>query len=224
MPAMTKVSPRWYVAVAAVIAVTSAVGCGHSKPSNATPAPTGIPSAVAEKMSGPTACDRTAGSQGGGPWTIVMPGTLCGLPADTSANARRNGQALVQTETISFSSGAHPGIGTAQSSAFGSWVTPIGVPVYRSISATGFTGQFNPSIALKTLETSGPAYRKISPGPHGGVMACRLSSGGSESCAFATTTTAGAFTLGDTSGQLTKGSRAATIATEIRDALEAPAR
>lgn len=221
---MKNVSPRWYVAAAAMIAAVSVAGCGHAKPATGAGAatPAGIPSAVAEKMLSPTACDTSAQNQSGSAWSISMPRTLCGLPADTSPDARKNGDALVQTETISLSDSLHPGIGTVKSSASGAWVTPDGLSAWRSITATGFTGQFSPSTALKVMETSGSSYHKVSPGPHGGVMACGISGGGTESCAFATTTTVGEFTLGDTSGELNKGGNADSIATEIRDALEAP--
>lgn len=218
---------RKRIAVAAsVIAVAAvAAGCSHSTSGGTaqSASPTAIPSAVAAKMTSPTACDNSAQNQSGSTWKIVMPRTLCGLPADNSPDARQNGQALLQTETLSFSSGVHPGIGTEKSSASGAWVTPSGVSPYRSINATGFTGSFNPSIVLKVLETSGAKYHTVSPGPHGGQLACSVSSGGTESCAFATSETAGAFTLGDTSGELDKGSHTNAIAAEIRDALEAPA-
>lgn len=217
---MKNVSPRWYVAVAATIAALSVAGCGQAKPSGANPTPAGIPSAAAEKMLSATACDISA-QKTSEAWKIEMPRTLCGLPADASDNARKNGNALLQTETISLS--VHAGAGTVKSGAAGAWVTPSGLTAWRDITATGFTGQFDPKTALKVMETSGSAYHEVSPGPHGGVMACGVSGGGTESCAFATTTTVGQFTLGDTSGELSKGGNADATATEIRDALEAPA-
>lgn len=216
--------PRLAAAVTVAAAAFAAAGCSHAASGgNAQPSPTGIPSAEAAKMTSPTACDSSARNQGGSAWKIAMPATLCDLPADTSPAAKQNGQSLLQTETISFNSGVYPGLGTARSSASGAWVTPSGVTPYRSITAAGFTGSFKPSVVMKVLENSGKGYRTLSPGPHGGQLACLVSGGGTESCAFATSTTAGSFTLSDTSGDLTKGSRTDTIATEIRDALEAPA-
>lgn len=221
---------RWRTAAAAaLIAAVPAVlaGCGTAEKlgqaahdGGPSAGPRATPSASVNPL-GPDACNvPSPAGAGSGSWRIVMPSTVCGMQADTNVGDKQSGEGLVQVEQSSFDGDLYPGIGTARPGTYGSWNTPSGLGVYRSIIATGFDGSFNPKIAMPALEDGGGTYRPVPAGPHGGVMACATSDG-ALSCAWATTTTAGMFELSDTSGQLISGSRADKVAVDVRDVLEA---
>jgi hypothetical protein len=165
-----------------------------------------------------------------GPWKIVLPRVLIGLPQDTRpANVAAEQEGISSEESLfslyRITGGPDPGKYT---SAFArNWDTQNRQPgaPSRYVIFVGFNGTFKTSAAFSQLEnlaSSNPGgpdpFRKVAAGPHGGLMACEADSGAAR-CVWASPTTIGDVTIADTSGELTRDNGAAT-AVEIRDVLE----
>jgi hypothetical protein len=179
--------------------------------------PAAAPGPLPSSALGPSAC-VTAGrpAAASGPWRLVSPRKVCGLPRDTSAQSQQASQELVSaTEGLLDVSN----VGQETSSIAGAWETPNGTPnVYRSVTFVGFEGTFKPAAAVRTLIAGSGTVRSMPPGPHGGVMACATQYG-SPTCVWATSTTLCEIQIIDTTRELV-GANTAANAVRIRDVLE----
>jgi hypothetical protein len=168
---------------------------------------------------------RPAG--GTGPWKLVTPRTLCGLPQNNSAQQQETGQGLLglTEENLFGPLAVLPDVGNETSAFATSYNTPDRLGVYRYVNVLAFNGTFNPTTAVHALATAdensdipGNVFHSVPAGPHGGVMECAPSYT-AEECVWATSTTLGDITIDDTSNELT-GDHTDTNAIRIRDALE----
>jgi hypothetical protein len=209
------------VLVAVTIAACSSAGShaasGPSASSPPSPRPLATPSSSSSE--GPLAC-VTAGkpAQGSGPWKLVAPATLCGLPEQTTGQYVQSGQSLagLDKEVLKIDN-AGP-VTSEFSAAYQSPPTPN---FDRSVTVVGFVGTFKAAAALNALELPGQTYTSVPPGPHGGTMACSGENDGGN-CVWVTPTTVCEITISDSTRQLLDANIAAN-AVRIRDALEAPA-
>jgi len=182
--------------------------------------PAAAPGLLPASALGPSACVTAGRPAGAGPpWKLMTPRKLCGLPQETSAQARESGQALVSADeglmTVT-------NVGQETSSVSGAWHTPNGVPnIYRSVTFVGFEGTFEPAAVVSVLLAGQGTPRSVPPGPHGGVMTCATQYR-SQTCVWATPTTVGEMQVIDTTGELV-GANTGVNAIRIRDALELPA-
>jgi hypothetical protein len=209
------------VLVAVTIAACSSAG-SHAAPGPSASSPQS-PHAVTTPSSsiseGPLAC-VTAGksAQGSGPWKLVAPSKLCGLPVQTSSEYVQSGQSLASLDKIVLKM---QNAGTVTSTVTAAWQSPRTPNFDRGITFVGFEGTFKLAAALNALELPGETYTSVAPGPHGGTMACSGENDGGN-CVWATSTTVCEITISDSTRQLL-GSNIAANAVRIRDALEAPA-
>ena len=210
-----------FLLVAALLAACSSAA-GHpaaSRPSASVPA---TPSAAS--ADGPLACVSTAKPAGGsGPWKLVPPSVLCGLPEETSAQYVQSGQSLASEDKLLLSMhNAGPVTSTVTAMYQGLSTAAQRATSFRSVSVVGFDGSFQTAAALSALEEQPEyTYTNASPGPHGGTLAC-ANIEGSENCVWATATTVCEITILDPTGELI-GANSAANAVRIRDALEVPA-
>jgi hypothetical protein len=178
---------------------------------------------------GPSACVlKGAPPTGSGPWKVIQPTTLCGLPADNSPQSTEGDQeSLTSTELVfdPVSGQANPGHETSAISV--SYQIPNGANFERFVNVVAFTGTFNVQAAVSELaqldtnpDISGNVFKSVPPGPHGGLMECSPVVT-NEECVWGTATTLGQFTLADTLNQLT-GANTPANAIRIRDAIEVP--
>jgi hypothetical protein len=173
---------------------------------------------LAKSALGPSACVAAGRPAGGsGPWTLVAPRTLCGLPPDNSAQYDQGGQALASEYKILLSM---DGGGSAKSTVTLEYQSPPIPNFGRSINLVGFEGKFQPAAAVSVIEEGGYSYSNLPPGPHGGALAC-ANVEGTENCVWATSTTLCSINIIDTTGELL-GANIGVNAVRIRDALEAP--
>jgi hypothetical protein len=105
-------------------------------------------------------------------------------------------------------------------------VTSTSSSDFKAIGFIGYDGTFNPAAVIKYERTQLRSTRMVNAGPHGGEMMCgyNTSSGTDASeCVWVTPTTFGQvqFVVGQS---LVKYGGAATLALEVRDAVEVPAR
>jgi hypothetical protein len=221
------------IAASSVLVVPAIVGCssagqpGSSHPSSGTPSPSAAKTSagpastnapVTGSALGPSACVAAGRPAGGsGPWKLISPRTLCGLPLFDSAQYVQSGQSLAAMDKMLFSMNNVGPVTTTVTLTYQSPKTPN---FYRSVAFVGFEGTFRPASALSAIEVSGYTYTSEPPGPHGGRMACAKTSGAWD-CAWATPTTVCDIEILDTTGDLI-GANIAVNAVRIRDALEAP--
>ena len=203
------------IAVVACSPAASKPAGPHPSPSKPSPsASTGLSAAAM----GPSACvtaDRsTAGS---GPWTLIAPHTVCGLPLDNSSDYQQSGQVLAGEYKLLLSM---DGGGSPTSTVTLEYQSPRIPNFYRSISVVGFEGKFRPAVAVRVIEEEGYSYSNLPPGPHGGALAC-ANVEGTENCVWATSTTLCSLSIIDLSRELL-GANVAANAVRIRDAVEAP--
>jgi hypothetical protein len=186
----------------------------------------GLPSTA----SGPSACVLAGSPSGGsGPWKLVKPTTLCGMPQDTTPGGLQADQELLSATQLIFNPLAgQPSMGNETSGFAVSYEVPEHLGFTRYVNFVGFDGTFNPQVAVSSLaqqdenpDIPGNVFHPVPAGPHGGAMECAPSYS-AEECIFATSTTLGDMMIDDTLGQLT-GSHTGTNAIRIRDALEVPA-
>jgi hypothetical protein len=204
-----------FVALIVLIGFLAATKTASSSP------PASKPSAHASASSalGPLACVTAVAPAGGsGPWKLVTPRALCGLPQQNSAQAQQTGQALASEDNTLIGLN---NAGSVTSTITMDYQSPQGIPnFYRSVTFVGFEGRFQPAAAASAIQESGYTYHSMPPGPHGGAMAC-ADIYGSEDCVWATSTTACEFQIMDTTRELL-GANFAANAVRIRDALEVP--
>jgi hypothetical protein len=199
-------------------------GCSPaaSKPASPHPSPSASKSsastALAKTALGPSACVTAARPTGGsGPWKLVPPPTLCGLPVQTSEQYLQTAQGLASIDKILFSMN---NVGPVTSTVTATYQSPPIPNFSRSVAFVGFEGTFHPAAAASVLEGTTYTYTAVPPGPHGGAMGC-ANEEGTEQCVWATSTTLCEIQILDSTGELTGASLAAN-AIRIRDALEAP--
>jgi hypothetical protein len=168
---------------------------------------------------GPSACVTAGQTAGGsGPWKLISPQVLCGLPLFDSAQYVQSGQSLASIDKMLFSMN---NVGSVTATVTLTYQSPKTPNFYRSVAFVGFEGTFKPAAALSALEQQGYTYTSEPPGPHGGMLACGQTSGPWD-CVWATRTTVCDIEILDTTGELI-GANVAVNAVRIRDALEAPA-
>jgi hypothetical protein len=220
---------RGGIAVTGVVVVMVAlVGCGGSGGSpHGQNSPGSSPSNGASTAS---ACVLSGGSAAGsGPWKVVEPRTLCGLPVDNSpVSTEAEQQSLTATELVFSPVGGQANPGTETSAFSVGYQIPSSANFDRFINVVAFNGTFNMQAAVSALaqldtnpDIPGNVFKSVPPGPHGGLMECAPSYS-AEECVFGTSTTLGQFEIDDTLHELT-GASTATNAVRIRDALEVPA-
>jgi hypothetical protein len=209
------------VLVAVTIAACSSAGShaasGPSASSPPSPRPLATPSASSSE--GPLACVTSGkAAQGSGPWKLVAPSKLCGLPVQTSAEYVQSGQSLagLDKEVLKIAN-----VGPVTSEFSAAWQSPRTPNFDRGITFVGFEGTFKPAAALNALEVPGETYTNVAPGPHGGVMACSGENDGGN-CVWATTTTVCEVTISDSTRQLLDANIGVN-GVRIRDALEVSA-
>lgn len=225
-PSRRRRSPAWLGVrgglVVLALVTMSACGSSGSAPRPAASGP--------RPGYGPSACVvKGLAATGNGPWKVVQPTTLCGLPVDSSAQSTEGDQeALTSTELVfdPVSGQANPGHETSAISV--SYQIPSSASFERFVNVVAFTGTFNEQAAVSELaqldtnpDISGNVFKSVPPGPHGGLMECSPVVS-NEECVWGTATTLGQFTLADTLNQLT-GANTAANAIRIRDAIEVPA-
>lgn len=203
-----------------VVAACSAAASSH--PSASRPSPSASkPSAstsLAKSALGPSACVTAARPTGGsGPWKLVPPPTLCGLPEQTSAPYLQTAQGLASVDKILFSMN---NVGPVTSTITATYQSPQTPNFSRSVAFVGFEGRFRPAAAVSVLEGTAYTFTSVPPGPHGGAMGC-ANEEGTEDCVWATSTTLCDVEIIDTTGELL-GANIGVNAVRIRDALEAP--
>jgi hypothetical protein len=223
-------SRRWLgiatgsVVVAFVVVACSSASSSHpsaGKPSLSVPSvgalsPGAVPTPSANSADGPLAC-VTAGQSaaGSGPWKLVTPPALCGLPEQTTAQAQQSGQSLAGTDKALLSM---DNVGPV-TSTIAAIYQGARAASFRSVSVVGFDGRFRPAAALSAVEEQPEyTYTSVPPGPHGGMMAC-ANIEGSEDCVWATSTTVCDITIIDPTGELI-GANTGANAVRIRDVLE----
>jgi hypothetical protein len=214
--------------VVAIVSCSSAGQPGPSPPSSGTPSPSAAKTAagpastnapVTGSALGPSACVTTSSATAGsGPWKLISPRTLCGLPLFDSAQYVQSGQSLASMDKMLFSMN---NIGPVTATVTLTYQSPKTPNFYRSVAFVGFEGTFRPAAALSAMEQPGYTYASEPPGPHGGMLACAKTSGPWD-CVWATPTTVCDIEILDTTGDLI-GANIAVNAVRIRDALEAPA-
>jgi hypothetical protein len=217
-------SPLWLGArggiVAAALVALGACGTSSTPPRHS--------AASGERPGyGPSACVVKGAPATGssGPWKVVQPTTLCGLPADNSPqSASADQEALSGTELVFDPvDQANPGHETSAFSV--SYQIPSGANFERFVNVVAFNGTFNTQAAVSELaqldtnpDIPGNVFKSVPPGPHGGLMECSPVVN-NEECVFGTPTTLGQFTIADTLNELT-GANTPANAIRIRDALE----
>jgi hypothetical protein len=191
---------------------------GSGSPAASTAAPNAL---------GPSACvTASKASSQAGPFKLVSPHTLCGLPQNNSQAEQSAGGEMVSAvegDLQNVNGGPNYGQQTSWVSQ-GYQIPQNAAGVYRSISFTGLMGTFNPQAAASAVESSvasGYTFTSVPPGPNGGVMACGALNSTSENCVWSTPTTLGLIMIIDTTKQLT-GTNIAANALRIRDVLEVP--
>jgi hypothetical protein len=166
----------------------------------------------------PSACVTSSRSTAGsGPWTLIAPQTVCGLPLDNSSDYQQGGQTLAGEYKMLLTL---DGGGSPKSTVTLEYQSPRVRNFYRSINIVGFEGRFRPALAVRVIEEEGYSYSNLPPGPHGGALAC-ANVEGSENCVWATSSTLCSMSIIDLSHELLGASIAAN-AVRIRDAVEAP--
>jgi hypothetical protein len=203
------------VALAACSSAASKPVAPHPSPSRPSPSAS---SGLSASAMGPSACvtaDRPAA--GSGPWTLISPRTVCGLPLDNSSDYQQSGQVLAGEYKLLLNM---DGGGTPKSTVTLEYQSPRIPNFYRSISVVGFEGRFRPAVAVRVIEEEGYSYSNLPPGPHGGALAC-ANVEGAENCVWATSTTLCSLSIIDLSHELLGASIAAN-AVRIRDAVESP--
>ncbi len=213
--------------VAAVSACSSAGQPSSSRPPASTPPPSAkpldtVPSTTAPVTGsalGPLAC-VTAGRQAGGsgPWKLISPRTLCGLPQFDSAQYVQSGQSLASMDKMLF---GMDNVGPVTATVTLTYQSPKTPNFYRSVAFVGFEGRFRPAAAINAMELPSYTYTSEPPGPHGGMLACGRTQGAWD-CVWATPSTVCDVEILDTTGELI-GANIGVNAVRIRDALEAPA-
>ena len=221
------------IAVGGVLVVTVAAACSSagqpssSRPPARTPSPSAKPSAgalsttapVTGSALGPSACVTAARPAGGnGPWKLLSPRALCGLPLFDSAKYVQSGQSLASMDKMLFSMN---NVGSVTTTVTLTYQSPRTPNFYRSVAFVGFEGTFRPAAALSAIELTGYTYTSEPPGPHGGMLACGRTSGAWD-CVWATHSTVCDIEVLDTTGELI-GANIGANAVRIRDAIEAPA-
>jgi hypothetical protein len=223
------------VAAAAIVLVVAAVAPGKSpRPASSTsasktPSASKRPSASAPNDTGPSAC--AAASQAGqgsqaGPWRLLSPSTLCGLPQNNSPQELSASQGMASALESDLDNFNGQNFGQETSDVSVGYQIQHGFGIYRSVTFTGLEGTFRPRAAASAVESGldfGQHYTftSVPPGPHGGVMACGGEYPDSEDCVWATRTTLCVIMIIDTTRELV-GSSIAANAVRIRDVLEVP--
>jgi hypothetical protein len=203
------------IALVACSSAASKPPAPHPSPSK--PSPSASTSLSASAM-GPSACVTSSRpTAGSGPWTLVTPQTVCGLPLDNSSDYQQGGQTLAGEYKMLLTM---DGGGSPKSTVTLEYQSPRVPNFYRSINIVGFEGRFRPALAVRVIEEEGYSYSNLPPGPHGGALAC-ANVEGSENCVWATSTTLCSMSIIDLSHELLGASIAAN-AVRIRDAVEAP--
>jgi hypothetical protein len=205
------------VVILAVVIVVVAVKPGRSGTAG-DPKPSSSPAAAGTLN--PSACTPPPGhlAAGGGPWRLVQPATICGIPLDSALGQVAQGE--LSLDQVLFS----PGYGATnigketsgvafQAAAYGS--------LQLSVEVVGFNGVFNPSVAVSAfVSLDQGTFHSMPAGPHGGELECAPSStAGNPVCIFGTSTTLGEITfvsLGQNPGSRNLGSEA----TAVREAVE----
>lgn len=215
--------------VAIVVAACSSAGSkpaaphpSASKPSPSAAASSAGPPSTSAPVTGsalgPSACVTAGRPAGGtGPWKIVSPQALCGLPLFDSAQYKQSGQTVASLDKIIINM---DDVGSVTSTVTLTYQAPQTPNFYRSVAFVGFEGSFRPAAAVSAMEQPGYTYTREPPGPHGGVLACAHVSGPWD-CLWATSTTVCDIQIIDTTGELL-GANIGVNAVRIRDALEAP--
>lgn len=227
---MTDHSVRGGIIVIGVIVMGVALAaCGSSGSAHGHNSPGSTPGGQANSASGPSACvvNGSPGT-GSGPWKVVQPTTLCGLPVDKSpASLAASQQSLTATELVFDPVGGQPNPGSETSAFSVGYQIPSSANFERFINVVAFSGTFNQPAAVSELaqldtnpDIPGNVFKSVPPGPHGGLMECAPSFT-AEECVFGTSTTLGQFTIEDTLKELT-GAATPANAVRIRDALEVP--
>jgi len=211
----------------AVVACSSAGQPSSSRPSASTPPPSAKPTDTAPSTTapvtgsalGPSAC-VTAGQPAGGsgPWKLISPRTLCGLPLFDSAQYAQSGQSLASMDKMLF---GMDNVGPVTATVTLTYQSPKTPNFYRSVAFVGFEGRFRPAAAINAMELPSYTYTSEPPGPHGGMLACGRTEDAWD-CVWATPSTVCDIEILDTTGELI-GANIGVNAVRIRDALEAPA-
>jgi hypothetical protein len=216
--------------VVSSVVIVLAVGltaCGRSgtAPGRSSPGPSasGGSGGLPGSASGPSACvTRDQPAEGSGPWKVVQPKALCGLPADNSPEGTEASQEALSSTKLVFSpvSGqANPG--TERSGFAVGYQIPSSYNFERFINVVAFNGRFRPHVAVSELaQLDTGSFHTVPSGPHGGLMECAPSYN-NQVCIFGTSATLGQFTIADTLNELT-GANTPVNAIRIRDALEGP--
>jgi hypothetical protein len=222
------------VAIAAIVLLVVAAAPGKSpRPASSTsasktPSAPKHPSASAPDETGPSACAAAGqpSTQAGqaGPWKLLSPSTLCGLPQNTSPQELSASQGMVSALESDLDNFNGQNFGRETSDVSVGYQIQHGLGIYRSVSFTGLEGTFRPRAAASAVESGldfGQRYTftSVPPGPHGGVMACGGEYPDSEDCVWATRTTLCVIMILDTTRELV-GSSIAANAVRIRDVLE----
>jgi hypothetical protein len=202
--------------------VVAACSSAASKPTSPHPSPSKPSQSASGGLSasamGPSACVTSSRSTANsGPWTLVAPRTVCGLPLDDSADYQQSGQVLAGEFKLLLTM---DGGGSPKSTVTLEYQSPQTPNFYRSINIVGFEGRFQPAAAVSVIEEQGYTYTNLPPGPHGGALAC-ANTEGSENCVWATSTTLCSVDIIDISRELLGASIAAN-AVRLRDAVEVP--
>ena len=220
------------IAVGSVLVATALVACSSagqqssSRPPASTPSPSAKASAggpsttapVTGSALGPSACVPAGQPAGGsGPWKLLSPRSLCGLPLFDSAQYVQSGQSVASMDKMLFSMN---NVGPVTATVTLTYQSPKTPNFYRSVAFVGFEGRFRPAAAINAMELPSYTYTSEPPGPHGGMLACGRTQGAWD-CVWATPSTVCDIEILDTTGELI-GANIGTNAVRIRDALEAP--
>jgi hypothetical protein len=208
------------VLVAFVVVACSPAARQPASPHPSSPSASKPPAStsLAKSALGPSACVTAARPTGGsGPWKVVPPPTLCGLPEQTSAQYLQTARGLASIIKVLLSIS---NVGPVTSTITATYQSPQTPNFNRSLAFVGFEGTFRPAAAVSVVEGTAYTFTSVSPGPHGGAMGC-ANEEGTENCVWATSTTLCEIQILDSTGELL-GANVGVNAVRIRDALEVP--
>ncbi len=160
---------------------------------------------------------------GSGPWKLVQPSTVCGIPISQDAAFTQIAQTELQGAELAFTIPGGFGHYT-NGVAFQAMYPDINSPgPYLSVQVFGFNGTFtNVTAAVKALESDdGETFYTVPAGPHGGVMQCAQDSDDQiQECVFGTSTTLGDIQFAFQNLSIPAGISADASAISVRNAVE----
>jgi hypothetical protein len=162
---------------------------------------------------------------GSGPFKLVQPAAVCGIPISQNADFNQIAQTELQGAELAFSDPG--GFGNYTNGlAFQAMYPNFNSPgPYLSIQVFGFNGTFtNVSAAVKAIESDDfETFYTVPAGPHGGVMQCAEdTTDETQECVFGTSTTLGDIQFAFQNLSIPAGISADASAISVRDAIEAP--